>query len=81
MKSSDQSDYLQPVELVKRWRNLISLGTLTNWRSNGTGPKYLKLGGRILYRRVDVEAWEAANHVSPEAKTTEKAKAPKRAAR
>ena len=66
-----QHDNLQPQELVKRWRNLISLGTLANWRSNGTGPKFLKIGGRVLYRRVDVEAYEAENHIAPDtAKTT-----------
>lgn len=29
--------------------------TLANWRSNGTGPPYLKVAGRIQYR---IEALE-----------------------
>ena len=32
-----------------------------NWlakqRITGLGPKYVKLGGRVFYRREDVEAW------------------------
>jgi predicted DNA-binding transcriptional regulator AlpA len=26
----------------------------------GKGPKFLKIGARVLYREEDVEAWEAA---------------------
>ena len=28
------------------------------WRSEGIGPKFLKLPGRVLYRQVDIEAFE-----------------------
>lgn len=31
--------------------------TLRLWRSLGTGPKWAKLGRRIVYRRSDVQAW------------------------
>ena len=83
MNSSKADEHLQPGELVKRWRNLISLGTLANWRSNGTGPNFLKLGGRILYRRVDVEAWEAEHHCTPKPapQAVEKHRTPRRASR
>lgn len=37
--------------------------TLADWRWRGTGPPFTKLsagrGGRIRYRRSDVEAWIA----------------------
>jgi hypothetical protein len=36
----------------------ISEATLERWRSEGIGPKFLKLCGRVLYRRVDIEAYE-----------------------
>jgi Helix-turn-helix domain len=36
----------------------LSVHTLSWWRFNGGGgPKHLKLGRRIFYRRVDVEKW------------------------
>jgi predicted DNA-binding transcriptional regulator AlpA len=34
--------------------------TLDNWRSQGSGPPYYKLGGRIVYDDVEVDAWLAA---------------------
>jgi hypothetical protein len=32
--------------------------TLANWAVRGEGPNYRVLGGRVLYRLIDVEAWE-----------------------
>jgi len=53
--------------LAARW--LISPRTLEQWRWQGKGPKYLKIGGRVVYRLQDVEQFEAqhvhANTVSP----------------
>lgn len=37
-------------------------------RHNGTGPKSAKIGGRIMYRRTDVEAWLDAAFETGEAK-------------
>jgi len=34
--------------------------TLERWRTEGIGPKYLKLCGRVLYRLVDIEEYECA---------------------
>jgi predicted site-specific integrase-resolvase len=39
-------------------RRDISEATLERWRSEGIGPKFLKLSGRVLYRQVDIEAFE-----------------------
>lgn len=36
---------------------LISAGTLERWRSEGSGPVYVKAGRRVLYRREDLLAW------------------------
>ena len=48
--------HLTQRELAERWR--ISEITLERWRSEGLGPKYLKLQGRVLYRLMDIEAYE-----------------------
>ncbi|MBW7997816.1 MAG: helix-turn-helix domain-containing protein [Candidatus Glassbacteria bacterium] len=53
MKNLDQK------ELAERW--LISPRTLEQWRWQGRGPRYLKIGGRVIYRLSDIEAFEAAN--------------------
>lgn len=50
--------YLTPKELASRWKNTITLKTLANWRSQGDGPAYTKIGGRVMYRLIDVVKWE-----------------------
>ncbi len=45
-------------QLADRW--LISPRTLEQWRWLGKGPKFLKIGARVLYREEDVDAYEAA---------------------
>lgn len=56
------SDYLTPRELAERWRNIVSLSTLDNWRSSqNRGPRFVKIGGRVLYPLVEVEAYEQCN--------------------
>lgn len=35
----------------------LSHRTLEKHRTYGTGPKYLKLGGRVVYRMQDLHAW------------------------
>ena len=35
----------------------IAVATLERERSMKTGPKYFKVGGRVLYRKSDVVAW------------------------
>lgn len=42
--------------LAKRWN--VSEATLERWRCEGIGPIFLKLQGRVLYRLVDIEAYE-----------------------
>ena len=40
-------------------RGCISPRTLERWRWLGKGPRYLKIGGRVVDRLADVEAYEA----------------------
>lgn len=49
--------HLNQVELSRRWS--ISPRTLERWRWLGQGPQFLKIGGRVVYRLDDVEAYEA----------------------
>ena len=42
-----------------RW--CVCEATLERWRTEGIGPKYLKLCGRVLYRLVDFEEYESAS--------------------
>jgi hypothetical protein len=48
--------HLDQKQLAARWR--ISEATLERWRCEGIGPKYLKLCGRVIYRQVDIDAFE-----------------------
>ena len=50
--------HLNQTELARRWR--MSQRTLERWRWLGEGPAHLKIGGRVLYRLQDIEAFEAA---------------------
>lgn len=50
--------HLNQKQLATCWGN--SEATLGCWRSEGIGPKFLKLCGRVLYRQVNIEAFEAA---------------------
>jgi hypothetical protein len=48
--------YLTQEELAERWR--MSPRSLERWRSDGFGPKWIRLRGRVLYRIEDVLAFE-----------------------
>jgi len=50
--------HLSQIELAARWN--LSHSTLERWRWTGEGPQFIKLGGRVVYRLEDVEAFEAA---------------------
>ena len=49
--------HLNQRQLAYRWD--VSEATLERWRSEGIGPVFLKLQGRVLYRLEDVEAFES----------------------
>ena len=35
----------------------LTAGTLKKYRVDKTGPSFVKIGGKIRYRRSDLEAW------------------------
>lgn len=58
------NDDLQTQERVSEVTG-IPTGTLANYRYLGKGPRYIKIGKRVLYRRADVDAWLDAHTVTP----------------
>ena len=48
--------FLTPLALANRWS--LNPNTLSQWRWNGRGPLYLKIGRRVLYRLEDVQSFE-----------------------
>lgn len=59
-----KTSYLTPNQVADRYEGRISVRTLANWRWCGTGPKFLRAGGRILYDLLELESWEQKNTVS-----------------
>lgn len=49
--------FINQRELAQRWG--ISPHTLERWRWLGVGVRYLKLGGRVVYRMDDITTFEA----------------------
>ncbi len=49
--------HVTQTELARRWS--ISPRTLERWRWIGEGPRFLKIGGRVLYRLDEIEAFES----------------------
>lgn len=41
----------------------LSPGTLEVWRSLGKGPRYCKVGRRVVYRREDLDSFLASRTV------------------
>lgn len=51
--------HLDQTALAARW--LISPRTLEQWRWQGRGPRYLKIGRRVVYRECDILDFEDAS--------------------
>ena len=64
MTTTSRPQFLTPAQLSDRWGGMIGPRTLANWRSQGNGPPFVKIGGAIAYRLADVEAYEAKQTVS-----------------
>lgn len=54
------SPMITPTDLAARWH--MDVKTLSNWRVQGRGPAFVKIGsgrnGKVLYREQDIAAWE-----------------------
>jgi hypothetical protein len=51
--------FLTPPQLAARYQGALTTRTLANWRSTGNGPRFTKVGGRVLYPLSAVVVWEA----------------------
>lgn len=58
MTTAEVAEYLKTPE-----------ATLRYWRHRGEGPRAVKLGRRVVYRRQDVDAWFEAQLNADEPKT------------
>ncbi len=56
-----EKEWLTPIEVSEKYD--ISHKTLANWRSEGRGPAYHKMGKRIRYPLDKLEEWFASNEV------------------
>ena len=45
----------------------MSARSLQDWRCQGVGPAYAKLGKRVVYDIADLDAFVSANRVEPKA--------------
>ena len=48
---------IMQLQLAARWH--LSPRTLEQWRWLGKGPRFLKIGARVLYDEDDIEDYEA----------------------
>ena len=60
-------DLLTELMLAERW--YCSTYRPQRWRAANTGPTYLKIGGKVLYRQEDICAYESAHLMKTEPKT------------
>lgn len=51
--------FLTSKQLCQRWLGRIAEKTLANWRCADKGPRFSRMGSRILYPLESVLAWEA----------------------
>lgn len=50
--------HMSPEELAQR--EGVPITTVYRWNSEGTGPRFMKVGKHVRYREADVEEWESA---------------------
>jgi predicted DNA-binding transcriptional regulator AlpA len=53
--SGDPDQVLTPEETASVLR--CALSSLARWRWNGEGPRFIKVGGNVRYRRRDLREW------------------------
>lgn len=58
--------YLTAAEVSERFGGQLSVRTLANWRSSGigSGPPFVKLGGKVLYPLSQLREWERRRTVT-----------------
>ncbi|PBC77599.1 helix-turn-helix protein [Streptomyces sp. TLI_235] len=65
-RALDPDELLTPAEVARITK--LTVSTLKDKRWRGTGPRFTKLspgkGGRVRYRRRDVDAWMAGDYLA-----------------
>lgn len=59
-----KTSYLTPAQVAERYEGRISVRTLANWRFQGNGPAFSRIGGRVLYPEDKLLEWEDKRTVS-----------------
>ena len=66
-KSTRDGKLFTTDELAARWS--MDPGSLENWRNDGKGPVFIKMGSGssapVRYRLCDIEDWERKKEVRP----------------
>lgn len=60
-----QQQFMSAEDLALRYGGKVSVKTIANWRSTGTGPAYTKIGSRVFYAHSDVLKWELQRQITP----------------
>lgn len=64
MTQTQKRGFLTPEEVSARYGGRITVRTLNNWRSNGSGPPFTKIGGPVMYPLDKLVEWEEKNTVT-----------------
>ncbi len=65
METTENLDLVTTKELARILK--MSHRTLENWRGLNKGPRYRKVGGKILYDKQDIQAFINTEVVDPNA--------------
>lgn len=61
LNTTETQQYLEDVYGMR-----YSISALNKYRMNGTGPRFVKLNGKLWYRDSDIDEWvSSAVHVNP----------------
>ena len=63
---------MQPNDKISQWLSTrgaakysgLGFSTLAKLRLQGTGPVYTKVGAKILYNTIDIDAWLQSKRVA-----------------
>ena len=67
MADTKNDDLLSETQVAEEFfRGLVSVRTIQTWRRLQKGPPYVKIGHRVLYRRVDLVAYVERSVVATE---------------
>lgn len=58
---AEGAEYLRPKTVLARWNGAVTMGTLRNWRWNGRGPPWTRIGSRVVYPVVSLVEWERSH--------------------